>query len=162
MNYSIRPAKPKDIPDLLRLVKELADFGGDLKKVAATESDYTDLFFAENPVAESLVAEVDNQIVAHAVFFRTSSTYAGKPGLYLEDLYVQKSFRGQGIGKSLFHAVVKIAQERNYCRVEWKTYSWNKDAIAFYELHGATPQTTHTEYKLSRSAMDALLDKAKS
>jgi len=157
MSFNIRPCTPSDVSAVLKLIKELAEFGGDLALVTVTEEDLHRCIFGSSPSAEVLVAEINHNIVGHAVFFRTNSTYTGVPGLFLEDLYVGPEYRGRGIGKSLFLEVARLAQKRNLSKVEWKAYDWNKQAIDFYLSLGATALTEQTPYKLTRAAIDKLV-----
>ncbi len=158
-NHLIRPTQEKDIADILRLVKELAEFGGDLADVTATEADLYNVFFAPIPSAEALVAEVDGQIVGYAVFFKINSTYSGRQGLFLEDLYVTPDHRAKGIGRALFVDVVRIGHEGGYVKVDWKAYDWNTEAIRFYFSLGAVALDTQTYYRLKPEAMAKLAQK---
>ena len=152
----IRHCRPADVAALLDLVRELADFGGDLDYVTATEPDLQRCFFGPSPSAEALVAECAGKVVGHAVYFRTNSTYRGMPGLFLEDLYVSPDFRGRGIGRALFLRIALIAKERDYCKVEWKAYDDNQKAIDFYLSLGATAITTQTPYRLDQDTIGKL------
>jgi GNAT superfamily N-acetyltransferase len=136
-NNGIRPARQADIAIIHTLICELAAFENLSHEVVASEADLHQALFSSSPVAEALVAEVNGEIAGFAVFFTTYSTFAGKPGLFLEDLYVRPSFRAKGLGKSLIVAGAKIAHHRGYARYEWVVLDWNSRAISFYESCGA-------------------------
>jgi GNAT superfamily N-acetyltransferase len=135
---TLRPARPGDLATIVALIKELAEFEQLGHLVVVTPESLRPHLFGARPAAESVVAEVDGTIVAFALFFTNFSTFLGRPGLYLEDLYVQPAFRGRGIGKSLLQHLGALAVERGCGRFEWSVLDWNADAIAFYEKMGAT------------------------
>ncbi len=133
----IRPARPDDCEAIHGLIRELAEFEKLLHQVEATPESLNEALFGERPTAEALVAEVDGTVVAYAIFFHNFSTFAGRAGLYLEDLYVQPDHRGTGIGKALIAEYLRIAKERNCPRAEWMVLDWNQRAIDLYEGLGA-------------------------
>jgi len=133
---AIRPARPNDVPGILAMIRELAEFEALSHQVVATEDDYHASLFGENPAAEALVAEVGNNLVGYAIFFSTFSTFIGRAGIWLEDLYVRPDFRGLGLGKGLLKAVGEIAAARNAGRFEWSVLDWNRNAIDLYERVG--------------------------
>jgi len=133
---AIRPARPNDVPGILAMIRELAEFEALSHQVVATEDDYHASLFGENPAAEALVAEVENNLVGYAIFFSTFSTFIGRAGIWLEDLYVRPDFRGLGLGKGLLKAVGEIAAARNAGRFEWSVLDWNRNAIDLYERVG--------------------------
>ncbi len=133
---AIRPARPNDVPGILAMIRELAEFEALSHQVVATEDDYHASLFGENPAAEALVAEVENNLVGYAIFFSTFSTFIGRAGIWLEDLYVRPDFRGLGLGKGLLKAVGEIAAARNAGRYEWSVLDWNRNAIDLYERVG--------------------------
>ena len=138
MDTIIRPAEPADIPAILEMIRELAEFEKLSDQVVATEADYEKNLFGENPAAEALIAETENgDAVGYAIFFSTFSTFLGKAGLWLEDLYVRPDFRGSGVGKRLLRCGAEMASERGAGRYEWCVLDWNKNAIDFYENAGA-------------------------
>lgn len=145
---TIRKAEKKDIPIILQLIKELAEYEKLLHKVITTEEDLTTVLFAENSFVNVLIAEYDGVIAGQALFFYNFSTFVGKPGLYLEDLYVKPEFRSIGIGKALLMEVIKTAKERNCGRVEWVVLDWNQPAIEFYKSLGAIPLDEWTIFRL--------------
>jgi len=132
----IRPAVIDDIPELLRMIRELAEFEKLTDQVVATEEDYQESLFGENPAAEALICEVDHSMVGYAIFFSTFSTFIGRAGIWLEDIYIRPAHRTQGIGTKLLKAVGKIAEERNAGRYEWCVLDWNQNAINLYEKMG--------------------------
>jgi len=133
----IRAATPDDVPTLHALVCELADFEKLRHAVTATVADLRQALFGERPCAEAILAEVDGQAVGFALYFQNYSTFVGKPGLYLEDLYVRPASRGSGVGRALFVEVARRAHERGCGRMEWAALDWNERAIRFYEGLGA-------------------------
>lgn len=135
---SIRAAEQGDVSALFALILELAQYEHLEDAVTGSADALKEHLFGDPPYVEALVAEIDQQIVGYALFFTSYSTFLTQPGLYLEDLYVQKHHRGQGVGKALLKQVAKLVAERNYGRLEWSVLDWNESAIAFYETLGAT------------------------
>lgn len=135
----VRPARPGDVGEIHAMIGELADFEKLRDQFEATVDDLTGSFFGETPVAGALVAEETSggRLVGYAIWFTTFSSFLGKPGLWLEDLYVRPVWRGRGAGKRLLTAVGDIARERGG-RYEWCVLDWNQRAIDFYEASGAT------------------------
>lgn len=154
----IRPARPEDVPDVLRLIRDLATYEREPDAVEATEDDLQRWLFGADPVASVLVAEdaPGGRVVGMALWFRTYSTWTGQPGIYLEDLYVEPGQRGSGHGRALLVALARIAVERGYRRVDWAVLDWNAPSIAFYESLGATPLTEWETYRLTGSALAEL------
>jgi GNAT superfamily N-acetyltransferase len=144
----IRPAAAADVPAILGLVHELAAYERAANEVLATEADLASSLFGDSPVAFCHVAELDGAVVGFALWFRNFSTWLGKPGIYLEDLFVKPAARGHGIGKALLMTLVAIARERGYGRVEWSVLDWNSTAIGFYRSLGATPNDDWTVWRL--------------
>jgi GNAT superfamily N-acetyltransferase len=136
--HHLRRAEPRDCVDIVGLVSELADFERLLHLMQMTPESLHRHLFADHPVVECLVGEVDGEVVAFALFFTNFSTFLGKPGLYLEDLYVKPAHRGTGLGRALLTALAQLAVERDYGRFEWSVLDWNSQAIGFYESRGAT------------------------
>lgn len=132
-----RPATEADISFILTLIRELADYEKLSHEVVATEERLRETLFGARPCAEALVGSVDGTPVGFALFFQNYSTFLGRPGLYLEDLYVQPAHRGVGLGRALITAVAKLAHERGCGRFEWTVLDWNTPAIEFYESLGA-------------------------
>jgi GNAT superfamily N-acetyltransferase len=152
----IRPARPGDEGLVLGLIRELAEYERLLDEVVATPGMLAESLFSENAVAEAVLAEWQGEAVGFALFFRNFSTFVGRPGLYLEDLYVRETHRGRGIGKALLLHLAGIARERNYGRMEWSVLDWNQPAIDFYHSLGARPMDDWTVFRLDQSALEGL------
>ena len=150
---ALRAAEPRDLPAIVGLVRELADFEKLTHLVQVTPEKLHPHLFGERPVAEALVAECGEQVVGFALYFTNFSTFLGQPGLYLEDLYVQPAHRGQGIGRALLLRLGGLARERGCGRFEWSVLDWNVDAIRFYERMGAM---LLPEWRICRVSGDAL------
>ncbi len=135
-SISIRPAVSEDVPGILEMIRELADFEKLTHQVVATEADYQKSLFGESPSAGALVAEDGGKLAGYAIYFPTFSTFIGRAGLWLEDLYVRPDRRGRGLGKGLLKAVGEIAAERKAGRFEWSVLDWNRNAIDLYERVG--------------------------
>lgn len=155
----IRDAAPTDVSEILALVAELAEFEHLSHALIATEEDYQKSLFGKNPAAEALVAEVQGKIVGYAIFFSTFSTFIGRAGIWLEDLYVQEAYRKQGIGKRLLKAVGEKARERNAGRYEWCVLDWNKNAIQLYEQVGGEILDEWRIVRMDRKGIEALPEK---
>ncbi len=136
--YTLRPAEPRDVAAICGLIGELAEFEHLTHLMQATPEALHPHLFGAKPVAEALVGEVDGAVVAFALFFTNFSTFLAKPGLYLEDLYVQPAHRGSGLGKALLQHLGALAVARGCGRFEWSVLDWNAHAIGFYEKMGAT------------------------
>ncbi len=152
----IRTAVRDDVPTILRFIRELAAYERAEHEVRATEDDLARDLFGPQPAANVLIAEDAGREVGFALWFTSYSTWLGRPGLYLEDLYVTPDARGAGHGRALLGALARIAVERGYGRVEWSVLNWNEPAIRFYKALGATPQDDWTVYRLTGAALNAL------
>lgn len=152
----VRVARPEDVPDVLRLIRALADYEREPDAVATTEADLHRWVFGDDAVANVLVAEAGGRVVAMALWFRTYSTWTGVPGIYLEDLFVEPAARGSGLGKALLTALARIAVDRGYRRVEWAVLDWNTPSIEFYEALGARPMQEWSTYRLTGAALESL------
>ena len=150
----IRPATPADVPIILRFVRDLAAFEREPDAVEATEAMLTGALFGATPAAEAVIAEDADGALGFALFFHNFSTWAGRRGLYLEDLYVTPKARGKGVGTALLRHLANIAVARGCARFEWSVLDWNADAIAFYRQMGAVGQD---EWTVQRVSGDALL-----
>ncbi|SAK56202.1 GCN5-related N-acetyltransferase [Caballeronia catudaia] len=135
---NIRAATPADIPAIFGLMYELAEFEKLTHLFIATEEGVHDALFGARPAAEALVAEQAGEVVGYALFFQNFSTFLGRRGLYLEDLYVRPSMRGSGLGTLMLKKLATLAVERQCGRFEWSVLDWNQNAIDFYEKMGAT------------------------
>jgi GNAT superfamily N-acetyltransferase len=151
--FTLRPAAPADLPAIVGLIRELADFEHLSHLVVVTPESLKPHLFGPRPAAEAVVAEVDGALVAFALFFTNFSTFLGRPGLYLEDLYVQPVHRSAGLGKALLQHLGALAVERGCGRFEWSVLDWNENAIRFYEKMGATVMP---DWRICRVAGDAL------
>jgi len=152
----IRSAEIEDSKIILKLIKELSVYEKLSHTVVNNEELVKENLFGKKKYAEALIAEYENQPVGFALFFHNYSTFVGKPGIYLEDLFVQPEMRGKGIGKKLFLELIKIAKERNCGRVEWSVLNWNTPAIDFYKSMGAVPMDEWTVYRLTEGEIDEL------
>jgi GNAT superfamily N-acetyltransferase len=152
-SFELRPALAQDVPAIVGLITELADFEHLTHLVEVTPDSLHPHLFGDTPVAESWVAVVEGRVVGFALFFTNFSTFLAKPGLYLEDLYIQPAFRSLGIGKALLSRLGALAVERGYGRFEWCVLDWNEPAIRFYEKMGATMLP---EWRLCRVTGEAL------
>jgi GNAT superfamily N-acetyltransferase len=152
----VRTATPDDVPDILRLIRELAVYEREPDAVATTEDDLRTWLFGPEAVASVLMAEVDGRAVGIALWFPTYSTWTGVPGIHLEDLFVEPEHRGSGLGKALLSALARIALDRGYARLEWVVLDWNEPSIAFYEALGARPMKEWSTYRLVGDALEAL------
>jgi GNAT superfamily N-acetyltransferase len=151
--FTLRGAEPRDLPAIVGLIGELAEFENLAHLMRATPDALHPHLFGERPLAEALVAEVDGRVVAFALFFTNFSTFLARPGLYLEDLYVQPAQRSRGIGRALLARLAGLARERGCGRFEWSVLDWNENAIRFYESMGATVMP---DWRICRLAGDAL------
>jgi len=155
-NLTIRPAIQDDVPLILTLVKELAEYEQLGHTVTATEESLRESLFGEKPAAEVLIAEVNGQPVGFANFFRSFSSFVGRPGLYLDDLYVRPPYRRMGLGRAMLCHVAAIARDRNAGRFEWIALDWNDPAIRFYLKLGAEALEDWTMYRVTGPALDKL------
>ena len=145
----IRSATENDVPVIFALIKELAEFEKLADQIKTSEEELRNTLFGKDRFVEILLAEYENKVVGQALFFKNFSTFLGKPGIYLEDLYVKPDMRGKGIGKALLDKIISIAKERNYGRVEWSVLDWNEPAIDFYKKIGAKPLDDWTIFRLT-------------
>lgn len=150
--FSIRFAAVEDIPTIMRFIKELAVYESLEHELNLTEESLKENIF-EKKKAEVVIAFEDDVPVGHAVFFETFSTFVGRHGLYLDDLYVNEKYRGFGYGKKLFEEVAKIALSRNCGRLEWQCLDWNKSSIDFYLSTGAEMVKDARVYRLTNDAL---------
>jgi len=156
LGVSIRRAEPADVPRILELIKELADYERSLDQVSATAHELSAALFAERPAVFAHVAEVDDAVVGFAIWFVNFSTWLGKHGIYLEDLYVTPAVRGRGVGKALLAELASTCARRGYGRLEWWVLDWNEPAIGFYRSIGAEPMSEWTVQRLSGAALTRL------
>lgn len=153
---SIRPASADDVSLIAQLIRELAEYERLADAAVATEDGLREQLFGKRPAAEVLIAEADGEPAGFALFFHTFSTFLGKRGLYLEDLFVRPDFRGLGLGKHLMAALARIAVQRDCGRFEWSVLDWNEPSIAFYRRLGAVGMDEWTVQRLEGDALRAL------
>jgi GNAT superfamily N-acetyltransferase len=152
----IRSARPDDVAAILRLIRALAEYEKLAHEVVATEDALRQTLFGAQPAAEVLLAEEGGAAVGLALFFPNYSTFLAKPGIYLEDLFVEPAHRGRGIGKSLLQAVARLAVQRGCGRFEWSVLDWNTPAIEFYKALGARPMNDWTIMRVTGEALRRL------
>jgi len=158
--FRIERATERDVPLILRLIKALAAYERLSGEVVATEEGLRDTLFGVRPWAEVVIGYVADEPAGFALFFHTYSTFVGKPGLYLEDLFVLPQFRGRGCGKALIAHLAKLAVERECGRFEWSVLDWNEPAIAFYKKLGARPMDEWTIFRVTGDALTRLAAQA--
>ena len=154
----VRGAKREDVPLVLDLIRELAEYEKLSHEVVATEDSLLEWLFGDRPVAEVLVAECGGEAAGFALFFHNFSTFLGKPGIYLEDLYVRPRFRRSGIGTSMLTRLARLARERGCGRLEWSVLDWNEPSIRFYESLGAVAMDDWTVHRMTGEALEGLAE----
>lgn len=153
---TLRAATVADVPQILAFIRALADYERLLHEVVATEDGLRQALFGPRPYAEVVLAEDEGAPIGFALFFHTFSTFVGRPGIYLEDLFVVPEARGRGVGRALLTHLSRLAVERDCGRVEWAVLDWNAPAIRFYDSLGAKPNSEWTVYRLADDALTAL------
>jgi GNAT superfamily N-acetyltransferase len=156
MNFEIRAAEIGDIDDIYRYIHALAEYEKAPLEAVLTKADLTQSLFGDNPKAFCHLSVQDNEVTGIAIWFLNYSTWLGKHGIYLEDLFVDPKYRGQGHGKALLVKLAQICVERGYSRFSWWVLDWNKDAIDFYESIGAQAMDEWTVYRVSGDALTKL------
>ena len=154
----IRPAVPSDTPTIAALIRDLAEYEHLEHEVVLDEATLHEHLFGPHPYAEVLIAEHDDRAVGFALFFHNFSTFLGRPGIYLEDLFVRPDARGLGLGNGLLVELARLARDRGCGRIEWAVLDWNEPSIAFYQSLGARPKDEWILYRLTGEAMSALAD----
>jgi GNAT superfamily N-acetyltransferase len=154
----IRAAKQEEVGEILNLIKELAEYEKAPEQVEATEADLVTTIFGENPKVFCDVVELDSEIVGMAIWFLNYSTWQGKHGIYLEDLYIRSEFRGRGYGKALLQHLAAICNERGFGRFQWWVMDWNSPAIEFYCSLGAEAMSEWTVYRVTGGPLRELGD----
>jgi GNAT superfamily N-acetyltransferase len=155
-NFSIRPAVREDVPLILSFIRELAEYEKLAHEVVATEISLLETLFSEQPSAEVIIGEFEGAPVSFALFLHTYSTFLGKRGLYLEDLFVTPAMRGKGFGKIMIAYLAHLALERDCGRFEWSVLDWNQPALDFYRSLGAVPMDEWTVQRVSGPALASL------
>jgi len=157
-DFGIRPARVEDVPVILQLIRDLATYERAPDEVAATEEQLVNVLFGERPAAEVLLAFEGQTPVGFAVFFYNFSTWLGRPGLYLEDLFVKPEMRGKGYGRALLVELAEITRDRDCGRLEWAVLDWNEPAIKFYRALGAKPMDEWMVFRLTRDEIAQLAE----
>jgi GNAT superfamily N-acetyltransferase len=155
-NIEIQFANESDVPVILEMIRELAEYEKLAHEVTATEEGLRQSLFGTKPAAEVLLARLNEQCAGFALFFPNYSTFLGQPGIYLEDLFVKPQVRGRGIGVALLRSLAGLAVARNCGRVYWQVLAWNEPAIEFYKKLGAKPLDEWTTYRLTGHALREL------
>ena len=155
----IRPAVPGDVSLIFAFIRELAEYEKLSHEVVATEEQIRTGLFGARPVSEVVIASLDATPVGFALFFPNYSTFLGRAGLYLEDLFVRPEARGFGVGRELLEYLARLTVERGWGRLEWRVLDWNEPSIAFYEKLGARPLADWTVYRVTGDALLALAKK---
>jgi GNAT superfamily N-acetyltransferase len=156
VKFSIRPATVDDIPVIFGFIKALADYEKLPHEVTATEDLLRRNLFTERQTAEALLAFEGDVPVGFAVFFHNFSTFLGKPGVYLEDVFIKPEFRGRGYGKALMIYIARLAKERDCGRFEWWVLDWNEPSLEFYRRLGAVPMSEWTVQRMTGAALETL------
>lgn len=154
--FEIKPATVEDVPVILTFIKGLAEYEKLSHEVVATEEILQETLFGQKPFAEVVIGYYQQQPVCFALFFHNFSTFLGRPGIYLEDLFVQPEFRGKGFGRKLLAYLANLTIERNCGRLEWSVLDWNEPAIRFYKSLGAKPMDEWTIFRVTGEALDKL------
>ena len=155
-NFQIRPATQNDVPLILSFIRQLAEYERLSHEAIMTEETVKESLFGARPSAEVLLGHSDDQPVAFAVFFHNFSTFLGRPGLYLEDLFVVPEMRGKGFGRAMLFELARIARDRKCGRFEWAVLDWNESAIQFYKNLGAVPMNEWTIFRVTGDALERL------
>ena len=157
VNLNIRKVSIDDVPLILKFIKELSVYEKRSKEVVATEDTLRETLFGDKPYAQVLIAEIEGKPVGYALYFYHFSTFIGRPGLYIEDVYVSEEYRGKRIGTALFKYCAHIAKENKCVRMEWSVLKWNP-ARKFYDHMGAKPINEWLVYRLTGDALDKMAD----
>ena len=157
-DFTIRPAVEADVPAILELIRGLAEYERAPHEVVCDLARLRESLFGAKPEAEVLIAAVGSMDAGFAVFFHNYSTWWGRRGLYLEDLFVRPAMRGRGIGKALLRELARIARDRGCARMEWSVLDWNQPAIDFYRGIGAVAKDEWTVYRLNRAEIEKLAE----
>jgi len=160
-NFQIREANIGDCELILGFIKELADYEKLSHEVVASVETLEETLFGDPAYAQVIIAEYQGDAVGYALFFHNFSTFTGRPGIYLEDLYIQPQFRGKGFGKSLLSYIAKLAVEKRCTRVEWSVLDWNEPSIQFYRSIGAKPMDEWTVQRLDGEELNAFASEFK-
>lgn len=151
----LRKAKEEDVQTILRFIKDLAEYENLLDEVGATEEMLHNSIFKRKK-SEALIVEYDKKAIGYAIYFYNFSTFTGRPGLYIEDIYITPNMRNRGFGKEIFIHLAKLAQEQNCARMEWACLNWNEPSMRFYEKMGAFPMSDWIIYRLEDEGIQNL------
>lgn len=154
--FKIKPATIEDVPLILSFIKELAEYEKLLHEVVATENILKETLFGNHAYAEVVIGYLDDAPVSFALYFHHFSTFLGRPGIYLEDLFVKPEARGKGIGQKMLAYLAHLAKSRNCGRLEWWVLDWNETAVGFYKRIGAKAMDEWTVYRVTDQALDNL------
>ena len=155
-DLQIRPARESDTHLVLDFIRKLAEYGDISSEATVTEADLRVALFGPRPVAEAILAHVGGEPAGFAVYSFTFSSFMGKPGIYVEDLFVEHQFRSRGIGKALLVTLARLGRERGCGRLEWSVLNWNEQAMEFYQDLGAVPMDEWTTFRLTGAALENL------
>ena len=161
MTVSIRPATPADLPLIAQFIRDLADYEKLADEVRFDEAKLAATLFGPRPYAEVVIGEIDGAAQGFALFFHNFSTFEGRPGIYLEDLFVRPEARGSGLGKALLKRLAALAIERDCARLEWWVLDWNEPAINFYKSLDAKPMNEWTTFRVDGDALHRLAGQGK-
>ncbi|EOW6801482.1 N-acetyltransferase family protein [Cronobacter muytjensii] len=153
MSYTIRPARPEDATAIFNMIFELAVYEKAPQEVVTTPDEIRETLFGEGSKTEALICETEDKAVGYAVFFTSYSTWLGRNGIYMEDLYISPAYRGKGAGRALLKSIAQCAVKRRCGRLEWSVLDWNQPAIDFYLSIGAVPQSEWIRYRLDGEAL---------
>jgi GNAT superfamily N-acetyltransferase len=154
--FHIRPASEADVPVVLSFIKKLAAYEKLSHEAVATEELLRETLFGAKRTAEVAIGYLEERPVGFVLFFHNYSTFLGRPGIYIEDLFVEEDFRGRGFGRALFLYVARLAKERRCGRLEWSVLDWNEPAIGFYKNLGAVPMSDWTVFRVTGDSLDKL------
>ena len=154
--FTLRDATPADLAEVVRLVRALADYEKLLHEAVATEEDFRALLFGEKPFLHAVLAEAEGRVVGQALWFNNVSTFTGRPGIYLEDIFVEPAHRGLGIGRAFFRFLARRAVAEGWTRLDWQVLDWNEPSIAFYRGLGAETKKEWLGQRLSGEALRRL------
>ena len=155
---TIRPAAPADLPLIAMLVRELAEYEKLADQAVATEADFAESLFGPAPKAHALIVEQDGQPAGFAIYFYNFSTFLGRPGIYVEDVFIRPEFRRGGFGRAIFKYLARKAVDENCGRMEWWVLDWNEPAIRFYGSLGAVPMDEWTVQRLTGDALKSFAE----
>ena len=159
-DFRIVKASQEDIPLILAFIRRLAEYERLSSEVVANEEMLRESLFGKRPVAEVILGYYQDKPVGFAVFFQNFSTFRGRPGLYLEDLFVNPEMRGKGFGRAMLVYLAKVARERKCARFEWSVLDWNEPAVGFYRNLGAVPMSEWTVFRLTGEALERLAEES--